>query len=743
MPLLAFSFGAPWLLWGLAMGVLPILIHLLSRRKHREVEWAAMRFLLDAVRKNARRIQLEQWLLLLIRTLIIVGLILGLAEPRWESLKKIFTTTQPIHRIVVLDASFSMGAESGGQTRFVRAQSQLRKILEGARQGDAWNLIRMAASEPRVIIREASYQVDEVTREVDQLTVSAERGDVYSALRETERLLRTLPQLTQKEVVIVSDWQQASWQPDAGGKPAEIRGLMNQISGLARLSLLDLGGGEVTNQAITDFRVREPIVLARQPANFRVAVSTFGSAPVTSQLEFLVDGRVQESHPVTLTPGTETVLDLQYTFLTGGEHQLVVRLTKDNLPIDDQRQLVVVAKDQLNVLCVNGKLAGQPRETATYHLAFALSPYRPDDPHPGMIQTRVIKYGELRGFDLSQYDCVFLCDISAFETAEAQLLETYLRGGGGVIWCLGERVVADNYNRLLYRDGKGILPVKLLERQGDARLIQREFGFDSLEFAHPIVKVFQRNPDGGLERTQTFEYVKTQLPEQGQSRVALAYDSGDPAIVEMPVGLGKALLITTAVDQSWGNWAIWPSFVPLIQEMVLWSVSGSTGERQTQIREALQRVVQSRGADLSVVVKRPDEETEPANVLVHANLSTVSYDRTDLPGVYQINLGPPLNRTEVFAVNVDTHESPLAKLERDAIERELLNGADFDYSTEWIPKEREAVTTTVSVGGELSHWILYVVLYLLAVEQLMAWQFRYGLWLLCPPLAIAHWLKRK
>ena len=45
--LLAFGFGNPWLLWGFALGAVPILIHLLHRRTYRETNWAAMRFLLE------------------------------------------------------------------------------------------------------------------------------------------------------------------------------------------------------------------------------------------------------------------------------------------------------------------------------------------------------------------------------------------------------------------------------------------------------------------------------------------------------------------------------------------------------------------------------------------------------------------------------------------------------------------------------------------------------------------------
>src|SRR5882724_8471479 len=76
------QFGSAGMLaWGLA-AALPILIHLWSRRKYRQERWAAMAFLLAALRKNARRIQLEQWILLAIRTVILVLFALALADPQ-------------------------------------------------------------------------------------------------------------------------------------------------------------------------------------------------------------------------------------------------------------------------------------------------------------------------------------------------------------------------------------------------------------------------------------------------------------------------------------------------------------------------------------------------------------------------------------------------------------------------------------------------------------------------------------
>lgn len=741
-PLFAFGFASSWLLWGLFLGALPPLIHLLNRRRFRETQWAAMRFLAEALRKNSRRMRIEQLILLLVRIAILVVLVLGLAQPQLQNFGRLFATNVPTHRIILLDASFSMGYEGPTETRFQQAQRIAKEITESARQGDAYNLVRICSSEPRVIVRKPTFQADELLREIDQQVLPDERGEVQPALMEIDKLLQGLPEIPQKEVLIISDFQQASWQPESSGKPAEIRSLLKKIGGTARLVLIDVGQGGQDNHALTDLRAMEDFHTVRQPARFKVSATTLSRMAQDTSLEFFVDGKLQASRSVNLQPFTEVSEDFSYTFATGGDHLIQARLTRDGLPVDDQRQLSIRVKDQLRVLCVNGKLAGRPRDTATFHLQLALAPTTGDSVAQAMIQPQVIKYGELRGFDLSQYDCVFLCDVSSFDVAEAQLLETYLKSGGGVIWCLGDRVDAANYNRILFKNGQGILPAEIRDRHGNAKEQKAAFEFDPLEFQHPIVKVFQGNPDAGLERTQTFEYFQTKLPTTNPGRVALAFNSGDAAIIEGHVGIGKSLLITTPLDQSWGNWAVWPSFLPLMQEIVFYAVSGNTGAQSLSVGEVWQRTIQTRGAETTAMVSRPDGETEPARSSPNGNLTDFHYERTDKSGVYGLQLGPPLNKRESFVVNVDPRESNLTRVERDDFERDLLAGTEFRYLTDWQDMQRETARTT-NETGDLSRLFLYIVLYLLFVEQLLAWNFRFGLWLLCPPLALFLWSRNR
>src|SRR2546423_15723866 len=81
MPLFAF-FG----LWYTALGVgaaavaVPVIIHLLNRKRFKIVTWAAMRFLLNAQKQNTKRMRVEQLILLATRMLLIALIVLAMAS---------------------------------------------------------------------------------------------------------------------------------------------------------------------------------------------------------------------------------------------------------------------------------------------------------------------------------------------------------------------------------------------------------------------------------------------------------------------------------------------------------------------------------------------------------------------------------------------------------------------------------------------------------------------------------------
>src|ERR1700716_1711217 len=80
--ILSAAFITPWFLAaGAALTSIPIIIHILNRRRFKVVPWAAMEFLLQAMRKKRRRLKFEQWLLLLTRCALLALMGMALARP--------------------------------------------------------------------------------------------------------------------------------------------------------------------------------------------------------------------------------------------------------------------------------------------------------------------------------------------------------------------------------------------------------------------------------------------------------------------------------------------------------------------------------------------------------------------------------------------------------------------------------------------------------------------------------------
>src|SRR3954463_6362047 len=83
-PILAFGLGVWSFFWaGVGLVSIPIIIHILNRQRFRIVSWAAMEFLLRAMRKNRKRLKLEQWILLATRCLAVFLLGVALADPEF------------------------------------------------------------------------------------------------------------------------------------------------------------------------------------------------------------------------------------------------------------------------------------------------------------------------------------------------------------------------------------------------------------------------------------------------------------------------------------------------------------------------------------------------------------------------------------------------------------------------------------------------------------------------------------
>ncbi len=717
----ALGFANVPLLYGLAAAAVPIIIHLLNRRRFQEVTWAAMQFLMAAVRKNRRRIRIEQWLLLAIRTLVVLLVVSAMAKPFLETFGAVLAGRRT-HRVLVLDNSLSMGYTSGDSSRFDQAKAAAAQLVKESRSGDAISVILMGYP-PKVIIGDPSHNLEDVKKEIDELSISDGGTDLAGTFMAIDHVLEG-SSIPQKEVVFLTDLQATSWRP-----PAETAKALKDV--LAKLEerrprwvVIDLGKSGGENSAVTDLRLASPIISLGTTALLQTVFHNFGSIRSDGvRARLTVDGRLGPEQSIDLPPGEDVPAVFPYQFATPGDHLVQVSIDDDPLAVDNKRYLVVPVRESLSVLLVDGHFKSEPYQAETDYLAQALAPSEESPGQSRQIKVEVVSESQLSNRELTPYDVVVLCNVAQFNVPEVTALNDFLKQGGGVVVFGGDQVVPDNYNRLLYDDGKGLLPAEIGPSVGDASKKQTGFSFNPLGYRHPIVSEYRDESDpvtAGLTQAITSQYHKLILPKDTKAEVALAFENNDPAIVEARRHRGTVVQVATSADTGWTSWPVHKSFLPIMQQIVMRAAAGRLAERNIRVGQPFDQSFPAAGAGAAVSVVNPKGVPVATKLQPSGGVSQFHFEQTDLSGRYQVRIGAPLALDSSFAANTNPAESDMTKLDAAQL-KEAIPGWNFVHLT----SSQRLAEDVRSVGrrGELHQPLLWGLLILLLVESILAWRF--------------------
>src|SRR5450432_1398364 len=141
------TFLTPAFLGALALVGIPLLIHLIRRRKLKIVQWAAMEFLRQSQKKQRKRLRIEELILLALRMLIVATAVLAFARPVLRALGvPILSQNTHVYAIIVLDNSFSMSARgTDARTSFERAKVAANEVVTRVlRDGDSVSVVLLS-----------------------------------------------------------------------------------------------------------------------------------------------------------------------------------------------------------------------------------------------------------------------------------------------------------------------------------------------------------------------------------------------------------------------------------------------------------------------------------------------------------------------------------------------------------------------------------------------------------------------
>jgi hypothetical protein len=299
----------------------------------------------------------------------------------------------------------------------------------------------------------------------------------------------------------------------------------------------------------------------------------------------------------------------------------------------------------------------------------------------------------------------------------------FLSQGGGVVCFGGDQVGADNYNRLLFADGTGILPAALGQTVGDASKKTGGFSFNPLGYRHAIISEYQGERDpvtAGITQARTWQYQKLILPRETKAERVMDFDTGDPAVVELRLKRGIVIMVATSADAGWTDWPLHKSYPPIMQQIVMRASTGRLAERNIRVGQPFYQSFPPSGAGAPVTVVTPRNQSISTKLESEGGVSRFHFEHPDLAGEYQVKIGPPLSIEAPFAANPDRAESELTKLDKSGL-AEAVPGWNFVYLTS--SKELIADASKVGRRGELHQQLLYGLLAMLLLESFLAWKF--------------------
>ena len=302
------GFLYPWALAGLAAAAIPVLLHFRAQRQPLTVEFPAVRYLQDAARRHERRLLVRHWLLLAVRTLLMVALVLAAAGPT-APLRDVGPHA-PMALVLVVDNSLSTGVIVGGTERLSVLRAAARKVLARASGSDRLWIIT-ADGVPR------AGDAARLGRLVDSLGPLSRRLDLGAAITAAASILdaQTLP----GGIVTLSDLQRTALSPAA-----------------TRLPVL-VGAASVPAVANRGVGAVDP---GPQPWGLdggQVTISVTGDSGPPAQVSLALGDRPERS----ALAGVGRPARVAVSGVRPGWYQLTARTEGDELRGDDERVVAV------------------------------------------------------------------------------------------------------------------------------------------------------------------------------------------------------------------------------------------------------------------------------------------------------------------------------------------------------------------------------------------------------------------
>jgi hypothetical protein len=662
------SFLAPlFLLGGLAVA-LPILFHLIRRTPVLQRQFSSLMFLNPSPPQLSHRSRLDKILLLLLRCLIIGLIAFAFARPflRGNVPNAGAAGAQRI-ALVLLDASASMRREGVWK----EAAGRTRELVHRAGPADKLQVATFDRGVRRLLTfndwsalrtEERLAAIDQRLNSIAPTWFAGELGTALTAAAEELDELTDVSPGTAKEIIVVSDLQEGSRLQNLQGFewPKNIQVSFVTVAAKARnnAALHPTVEGVSTNRA----EVR-PLVRISNALSWADARS---GAPVGLAID------------VQAPPGRSRAIRAPQQPKTSADLRLV--LTGDEEPFDNTLFMATSEPEQVDVAVIGATQAENDPAGLYFYLRRAFQ------------ETQRRKVTLTRATNDSAIKADFVVASGVVPEAPAGALRSYIEAGRTALFVVSDLPSAKSL--------ESILQTSLQTAEGSVKGYAM---LEQIDFTHPVFAPFAEPRFSDFTKIHFWKMRRVETNGLANARVLARFDNGAPALLEVGLGSGKLLVLTSGWHPADSQLALSTKFVPLLYSML--EYAGGFTEQTTLVTV---------GAELPMPQGASIQRLDGSAVPVESGRWLA-----DAPGLFKVTDG---SRSYKVAVNLDPLESKTGLLDIDGFQSMGVPlHAQATRTFEQADRERKtAAAIEVESRQKLWRWLIIAALAFVLVETWFA-----------------------
>ena len=411
--------------------MVPLVIHLFNRSRFKVIKWGASHLLESVLRKNRKQIQLEQWIILIIRCVIPVLLALALARmvvmnwnsflfflllplaallflilvafakktrfiwgllclacllatalgaigflPDWGKDEKLSAASGdvPASTVILLDDSLSMNAANS----FSKAQDFISAFLGNMHQQSETSILQLGGITASLFDKPTS-DPGALGLRAENLNAEGDRASLLSGLDQALTISAEGKNL-KREIILLSDFRKQDWQDWDGTAVDAFRERLSSTPNSPELTWIDFGRNVSKNLSVEKVVVSSQTIGVGHPVMIRATIRNFSQEAFEGNLQVNLFADQNETAideaVVSVGPFASTQVAFTHHFKTPGPKVIHAEIQiTDDLPNDNRRSTALNVIEQIKVLLVDGDPSEEWLRGDTDFIKLALTPF--------------------------------------------------------------------------------------------------------------------------------------------------------------------------------------------------------------------------------------------------------------------------------------------------------------------------------------------------------------------------------